>query len=634
MKGKARIFIVIGFMLFFVCTFTTVLKHFQGNSAHDYVIDNVVKTINVSEDNIYSVTDTIGIKFNSYDSYLYYDIPMYDENGIERKIYDIKVSSINTQLIEFSASKIDKNLRLKISSPYTNKDTISIQYKSENSEDFDETKDSFNFKLFDPNLTVSLNDLSFLVKFHKAISENSVNIELLPAYKEDFKYTVNNNTISGSYKGKKYGLMNEINLDVEFAEGFFNGERNYKTSNFYIVLGYIIITALFAILWFFKGKDDKVAANPVFTVPEGYNPLELGYWLDKSVEYSDMFYMVLAWANEGYIRIEKLSKSDDTNGNTNFSFKKIKDLDINKPEYEKKLFKAFFELEDEETTPGEFDTKSFRTVTDALFGTLQTYAQEVGEAEECFKEYVDKEETAGYDQSAENLFGAMKVGCVLLWIFAMYHYLPLNCFSFIDYMPIVASIIMLGFSLFVEKDAFFTYSLYVAPILILMSFMIIEPIVLVLILICLFLTGIVRKRTFKYNELLGKIHGFKNVICKKKYKMQVNNIAQNNSNYFYEVLPYAFVLFKEQQWKDQFEYIENPSWYTSRDGETLNKSNIGDFLKQIRAFGDDVLQIVNMSATADKKEKSREGLDYVSKSDRIKAAGLSVQDFENDNDLK
>ena len=56
------------------------------------------------------------------------------------------------------------------------------------------------------------------------------------------------------------------------------------------------------------------------------------------------------------------------------------------------------------------------------------------------------------------------------------------------------------------------------------------------------------------------------------------------------------------------------------------------FNKDLIVLCEDILSIVNLSATADKKKVSREGLTYVSKSERIRNAGLNPGDFENDDE--
>ncbi|MCQ2749191.1 MAG: DUF2207 domain-containing protein [Clostridia bacterium] len=172
---------------------------------------------------------------------------------------------------------------------------------------------------------------------------------------------------------------------------------------------------------------------------------------------------------------------------------------------------------------------------------------------------------------------------------------------------------------------------FASPLLLLVSLATIDMTVLLLIIACLFITAFVRKRTFKYNDILGKIYGFRNVISKSRYRSEINDLAKSAPNYFFDILPYAFVLYKEEHWFKQFDEIESPDWYVPMDGENLRKDNCMEFIKSFREFGYEILQIVNNSVDADKKKESREGLNYVTKADRIKNAGLSVTDFDDMN---
>lgn len=631
MKRGAKVFIVIAFCVFIFTTFAKVMNYiFVKPSIGDYEINRINKTVAVTENNVYSVTESFDIDFKGAATELLYPIRTM-ERGNEILVKDINVVSTGNTMFSYKVKKSKDTIYIAFyNNGKTGRDLVSFSYYLDKGEDFDPDKDYFAIELFNPDVCKEIKELQYTVKFDRNINPDNIHFYTSIENKVDFNVTVNGNTLAGKYIGTR-NLTEEATLLVDLDEGFFIHERNSKISDIIMRIVYLIITVVFGLVWFFKGKDDEIAANPVFTAPDGMNPLEVGYWIDGSVQYNDMFYFLLEWANEGYIRIEKQSLKDATNGKINFIFRRLRPLDINKPDYEKKLFDAFFVLGDEETSAGEFSTKVFRTETDALYGTLQTYAQDVAEAEEMFNKHVGKEENEGFDLSAEKLFKFMKCASMFLWVFAIYYYSFGNLVTFLDYLPIFTVLITVALALFVPKDSFFNYIIFASPLLLLISLSTIDMTVLFLIIACLFITAFVRKRTFKYNDLLGKIYGFRNVISKSKYKNEINELAKSAPNYFYDMLPYAFVLYKEEHWLKQFDYIDNPDWFVSMDGEEMNKENCLDFLKAFRELGYEILMIVNNSVDADKKKESREGLNYVSKSDRIKNAGLDVTDFDDMN---
>jgi uncharacterized membrane protein len=69
-------------------------------------------------------------------------------------------------------------------------------------------------------------------------------------------------------------------------------------------------------------------------------------------------------------------------------------------------------------------------------------------------------------------------------------------------------------------------------------------------------------RTAKSVALMGKILGLKNFIEVAELD-RINTLVEENPNYFYNVLPYAYVMGLTNKWAKNFEGIAmvQPSWY-------------------------------------------------------------------------
>lgn len=86
--------------------------------------------------------------------------------------------------------------------------------------------------------------------------------------------------------------------------------------------------------------------------------------------------------------------------------------------------------------------------------------------------------------------------------------------------------------------------------------------------ICMLIMGIIfkcpSKRTKYGNEMLGKIRGFKNFL-ETVEKEKLESLVMQNPNYFYDILPYTYVLGISDKWIKKFETISlcAPSWYDS-----------------------------------------------------------------------
>jgi uncharacterized membrane protein YgcG len=85
------------------------------------------------------------------------------------------------------------------------------------------------------------------------------------------------------------------------------------------------------------------------------------------------------------------------------------------------------------------------------------------------------------------------------------------------------------------------------------------------------------KRTTYGNEILGKLKGFRNfLITAEKEKLEA--MVMENPTYFYNILPYTYVLGVSNKWIKKFESIslQAPSWYDSNT--TFDVTTFGSFM--------------------------------------------------------
>lgn len=78
------------------------------------------------------------------------------------------------------------------------------------------------------------------------------------------------------------------------------------------------------------------------------------------------------------------------------------------------------------------------------------------------------------------------------------------------------------------------------------------------------LSFFIRKRTDEGTKMLGRINGFKNFL-ESAEKEKLEELVNDNPEYFYNILPYAYVLGVSDKWMKKFEGItmEAPHWYYS-----------------------------------------------------------------------
>ena len=93
----------------------------------------------------------------------------------------------------------------------------------------------------------------------------------------------------------------------------------------------------------------------------------------------------------------------------------------------------------------------------------------------------------------------------------------------------------------------------------------------------MFFGSIMSKRTAYGNQMLGKLKGFRNFL-ETAEKDRLESLVMNDPSYFYNILPYTYVLGVSEKWIEKFETIaiQPPSWYSG--STTFNMHSFGTFM--------------------------------------------------------
>jgi uncharacterized membrane protein YgcG len=96
------------------------------------------------------------------------------------------------------------------------------------------------------------------------------------------------------------------------------------------------------------------------------------------------------------------------------------------------------------------------------------------------------------------------------------------------------------------------------------------------------------KRTPYGNEMLGKIRGFKNFL-ETVEKDKLESMVLQNPTYFYDILPYTYVLDVSDKWIKKFESIsmQAPNWYDSPN--TFDVVTFGSFMNNTMTSAQSVM---------------------------------------------
>ncbi len=359
-----------------------------------------------------------------------------------------------------------------------------------------------------------------------------------------------------------------VTLNVILPEGYFVGERTTAWMRWLMMLIIIAAPLLSIVLWFLFGKDPKVIRTVEFYPPEDVNPAELGYIIDGAVDSRDIVSLIIYWANKGYLTIRE-------DGDKEFTLVKKRDLPAEAKTYEYTMFQGLFNNRDQ-VALGDLKEDFYGTF-EATKGQLKAY-------------FTMRKENRIFTQSS---IGARALGILLmlapvlsLTIFGIFLNKSDEMWVLVT-IPIILSAVI-GFGAMIaaydRKDSLSKVKLTGLNMLgmimlavsslgmLLYGFMTLENALPGLAavfasVIALIFTMRMKQRTKKSSLLLGKILGFKEFIRTAELD-RIKRLVDETPNYFYSVLPYAYVFGLTDKWAKKFEEIavEPPGWYDSGYG--------------------------------------------------------------------
>lgn len=357
--------------------------------------------------------------------------------------------------------------------------------------------------------------------------------------------TVTDQTITGSYAGN-LNAYEGITVRCTLPEGYFIYKINYMP---YVLVALVVL--LCAILFWFTGKEDKVIPVISFEPPEGYNPLDVAFVEKEAVSNTDMAALLIYLANKGYLRIEQ------TKGKDQFSMTKIKDYDgDNNIEalYMKGLFKRGNTASTKSLTKGSFYEDVAKCVT---------------------KENKKMKEKKFFFSTAMPKFLYFIGACVVAGVYGILaRSMPMT-------IAFAALCFVLGGLLSpVVKEGLSNLDHKITPVVCVIIFVIaavifnaFAPKTWIAFVVCGIADTILAlfmffgsKRTKAGNQVYGQILGFKEFI-KKAELDRLKMLVEENPSYYYDIMPYAYVLGLSEQWIENFEtmHMPEPDWYSGRD---------------------------------------------------------------------
>lgn len=541
-----------------------------------YEIDSYDVNIVVNENNKLEIKETIDAYFKTAKHGIIRTIPIknniYREDGTKQVSKSrIKIKSINE---EYTTERNSDYYNIKIGKSnrtITGKKTYVIDYDYFIRKDNSDTYDEFYYNIIGTQWDTNINKVTFKITLPKEFDTSKVGFSVgytgVSGYLEELlTYNIDGTTITGSYNA----MLNShegITIRIELPEGYFIVDNSFSTEEIAIIGISLALLALATFIWLKYCKEEPVVETVEFYPPDGISPLDLALIYNGDVSSNDVVSLLIVLANKGYIKISE-HKEPGIMQKDGFLIKKIKEYDGD-DEYEKIFMKDLFDCKKNKS--GLIDQVTNKDLENEFYKTINKIEYKAKNTTNKKKYYEDC-------KKRKWLFVIMFMIIAISTVYPIYIYSP----DLLSVLSFIITIVYLGqyFTVASASRRAIIPSIISLTIcmIISVSFCLIDEIkyetfLLVTIsvgfvssLIILYYRYTSRRRTKKGRELYGKILGFKRFL-ETAEKDKLEALVSQTPEYFYNILPYTYVLGISKKWIKKFETIaiQKPEWYDTPD---------------------------------------------------------------------
>ena len=559
-------FILLGIFLSFI----GILSPKALYNEYDYYIDTYNITIDVNKDNSFDIKEELLVYFNTSKHGIYRNIPM--RNNIER--LDGTTSNNYVSLTNVKTSpgstieKTDGNYVIRLGSESTLVDgyqTYTIEYNYNIGKDPLKDKDEFYFNIIGPEwVDTVIERVNFTINMPTEFDESLLGFSSGPvtSTSNNVYYEVDGNTITGySYTPIYEG--DALTIRLELPEGYFSEAKSIYGTNVLLSLILPIGCLLIVLAIFYLKCLRRRIIDPIeFYPPDDYNSLEIAFLYKGNVTNEDVISLLVYLADKKYIKIveDKAQNLFSSSGFTKII--KLKDYDGNKNE-EMEFMQGLFSTSDEVT---------ISSLKYNFYKTLNSIRTAVNSKEN--KNKILHKSNKMFKTLFIILAYISFVGTIILQIidFAPTSILIMVCFITLFYMPFIFALFAMKNALviriFVGLFILFHASMFYISLIgnyIIGTLPIVNIIIAIICsVIIIIISGKFNYRTEFGNKIYGRIIGFKKFL-ETAEKDQLEHLVMENPTYFYDILPYTYVLGVSDKWIKKFESIaiEPADWYES-----------------------------------------------------------------------
>ena len=558
----------------------------SGSSTYQdngYSVESFYVDINVNEDNSYDISETIQVEFASlaaagasHGIYRYLDLNPRVVRVVDEKVvknyYKINITDISVLGYAFDREITDKDMLVLIigdEDVLVNGQTLTynISYTYSVGDDRYDSFDDFYFNIIGSGWTTEIDNVSFKITFPTSVSADETYFYSGVVGGTDAAditlTTLADNVIQGTFNDS-VAPGEALTIRTILPDGYFTGVA--ESSTIWSTLGIVFICIAIVVLigfgtWGFSQL--KVAPVVNFYPPEGMNPFKLKATFSPSfLSNKDLAAMIIYWANKDYLKISKTDNQDPI-------ITKVKDMPGTENSREKELFDYVIKLYE----GGALNKADYKTRTDI--------GSSIRSENVLIKSKIGKRSTGksvnftviqgilwlvasmtpivGFwlIASAES---ALATGMITIVSALVFMAASVNGMRRLDLDFSLSKKITVGIILFISTLCFTNFIFFC-----LKDSTVISPVIKYLVAISIPIMMICIGKTPQYPEKLrkdlGQIYGFaNNILLVHEDRLKV--LLKDNPSYFYDILPYTYVLGINKEFTKKFENIalNPPEW--------------------------------------------------------------------------
>lgn len=471
----------------------------------------------MSDDNVLSITEEIDVYFNEERHGIYRTIPT--QNEIVRADGSTAVTRAKIRNIhcseDYDKRTQSNDLILQIGDPdvtVTGDKHYTISYDYVLGQDVADGYDELYFNIIGDGWDTYIDFVSFTITMPKEFDSSLLGFST-GGYgftgSDIVEYYTDGLEIEG-FLWEELEPYQALTVRLELEERYFYFDQvlhMLKLSTMALIPLACLIFVF--IIWLKYGREKKVIETVEFYPPEGMNSADVAYWYKGKLPKKDIVALLIELANEGYIAIH----DGDEAGSGAYRIERIKPYPHDLDEDKKRFFEGLFESGKDMVTGSDLRNKFYRT--------LNQISSNYGYSGEKGRIHTLK------STRLQLLCWLLVIGGFVLDVVILANVLGGNerFIPFVIGVPILAG--------------------------------------------AFWLACYVPGRTEESHKNLEKITGFKKFL-ETAEKDRLEMLVHDNPKYFYNILPFAYVLGVSDKWVDKFEgiAIEPPEWYSGHGAFT------------------------------------------------------------------